>query len=198
MLFNFGILILNAKIMRKIIFTTVVFFIISSSNAQDKKDMSFGIKAGLNIATVTNVDNSKVLAGIQGGVFGEFMISDKFAIQPEVLFSAQGVKSEGMELKLDYINIPVLAKYYVADSFSLELGPQIGFLVSAKAEGEDVKEFFKTTDVSVDFGANYDFTKNFMFGVRYNLGLLRIQESLDPGESESKNSVFQIAVGYKF
>lgn len=198
MLFNFGILILNAKIMRKIIFTTVVFFIISSSNAQDKKDMSFGIKAGLNIATVTNVDNSKVLAGIQGGVFGEFMISDKFAIQPEVLFSAQGVKSEGMELKLDYINIPVLAKYYVADSFSLELGPQVGFLVSAKAEGEDVKEFFKTTDVSVDFGANYDFTKNFMFGVRYNLGLLRIQESLDPGESESKNSVFQIAVGYKF
>lgn len=184
--------------MKKIIFTIAVLFIITSINAQDKKEISFGIKAGLNIATITHVDNSKTLVGFLGGVFGEFMIGDKFAIQPEVLYSGQGVKSDGMELKLDYINIPILAKYYVADSFSVELGPQIGFLISAKAEGVDVKEFFKTTDVSVDFGANYDITKNIMLGVRYDLGLLRLQENLDPGEKESKNSVFQIAVGYKF
>ncbi|WP_369753297.1 porin family protein [Flavobacterium sp. WC2409] len=184
--------------MKKIIFTIAVLFIITSNNAQDKKEMSFGIKAGLNIATVTHVDNSKALVGFEGGVFGEFMIGDKFAIQPEVLYSGQGVKSEGMELKLDYINIPILAKYYVADSFSIELGPQVGFLISAKSEGVDVKEFFKTTDISVDFGANYDITKNFIFGVRYDLGLLRLQESIGPGEKESKNSVIQIAVGYKF
>lgn len=184
--------------MKKITLLLAAVFTISFVNAQNKKDMSFGIKAGLNIATVTHVDNSKTLTGFQGGVFGEFMISNKFAIQPEILYSGQGVKSGGMDLKLDYINIPVLAKYYLADSFSLELGPQIGFLVSADLEGEDVKDLFKTTDVAIDFGANYDFTPNFMLGIRYDLGLLRLQDSLDPGESESKNSVFQISVGYKF
>jgi hypothetical protein len=95
-----------------------------------------------------------------------------------------------------------MAKYYVADSFSLELGPQIGFLVSAKAksggESEDVKDELKSTDVSLNFGAGYDITPNFMIGVRYSLGLTRLQDEIFPGEDESKNSVFQISVGYKF
>ncbi|MFV8340691.1 hypothetical protein ACNQGL_15620 [Flavobacterium sp. LB3P21] len=47
------------------------------------------------------------------------------------------------DLKLDYITILVMAKYYVADAFSMEFGHQIGFLVSAKSkssgESEDVK-----------------------------------------------------------
>ena len=160
--------------------------------------MSFDIKGSLNISIVIHIDNSKLQLYLKEFFFGEFMIGDRFAIQPEVLYSGQGVKSDGMELKLDYIYIPILAKYYVADSFSIELGPQVGFLISAKSEGVDVKEFFITKDISVDFGANYDITKNFIFGVRYDLGLLRLQESIGPGEKESKNSVFHIAVGYKF
>lgn len=64
--------------------------------AQDKKDMSFGIKGVLNISSISNVEgdglNSSSLVGFHAGFFGEFMISDKFAIQPEVLYSTQGVK----------------------------------------------------------------------------------------------------------
>lgn len=196
--------------MKKIIFSTVAFLLFGFVNGQDKKDMSFGVKGGLNISSISNSDgggvNSKALVGFHVGVFGEFMVSDKFAVQPELLYSAQGVTLEfdgdKGDLKLDYILIPVMAKYYVADSFSLELGPQIGFLVSAEAksggESEDIKDTLKSTDVSLDFGAAYNITKNFMLGARYNLGLTRVQKDLAPGESESKNSVFQIALGYKF
>jgi hypothetical protein len=196
--------------MKKITLLLVAVFTVGFVNAQDKEDMSFGVKGGLNVSSITNSDqdgvNSKSLIGFHVGFFGEFMISDKFAIQPELLYSAQGVKLEfagdNGDLKLDYINIPVMAKYYVADAFSLELGPQIGFLVSAKAKSggvsEDIKDQVKSTDVSLGFGGTYYFAEKFMLGARYNLGLTRIQKDLSPGESESKNSVFQISVGYKF
>lgn len=196
--------------MKKIILTTVAILTFGFVNAQEKKDMSFGVKGGLNISTITNVNDvgvsSSSLIGFHVGVFGEFMVSDKFAIQPELLYSAQGIKldfdGDKGDLKLDYINIPVMAKYYVAEAFSLEFGPQIGFLVSAKAKSggvsEDVKDQFKSTDVSLGFGANYNFAEKFMLGARYNLGLTRLQKDLFPGESESKNSVFQISLGYKF
>jgi hypothetical protein len=196
--------------MKKIILMVVMVFTFGFVNAQEKADMAFGVKGGLNISTITNADvdgvNTKSLVGFHVGFFGEFMISNKFAIQPEVLYSAQGteLEFEGIsgDLKLDYITIPVMAKYYVADAFSLELGPQIGFLVSAKAksdgESEDVKDELKSTDVSLNFGLGYDITQNFMIGARYSLGLTRLQDELIPGEDESKNSVFQISVGYKF
>jgi hypothetical protein len=196
--------------MRKIILLLVTVFTVGFVNAQDKKNMSFGVKGGLNVSSITKADqdgvNSKSLIGFHAGFFGEFMISDKFAIQPEVLYSAQGVKldfdGDKGDLKLDYINIPVMAKYYVADTFSLELGPQIGFLVSAKAKSggvsEDVKDQVKSTDVSLGFGASYYFAEKFMLGARYNLGLTRVQKDLATDEAQSKNSVFQVSLGYKF
>jgi opacity protein-like surface antigen len=172
--------------------------------------MSFGVKGGLNISSVTNTQeygiSSSSLAGFYFGVLTEFMLVDKLSIQPEVLYSAQGVKlkfdGEEGDLKLAYILIPVMFKYYVADGFSLELGPQIGFLTSAKVKsaGEtiDMKDEVKSTDFGINFGVEYNITSNFFLGARYNLGLTRIQKDLFPGDSESKNSVFQISVGYKF
>ncbi|MBG6110713.1 opacity protein-like surface antigen [Flavobacterium sp. CG_23.5] len=196
--------------MKKITLTIVTIFLFGYVNAQQKSEMSFGIKGGLNIASISNIDqdgvNSKSLIGFHAGFFAEFMISDNFALQPELLYSAQGVKLDSFgddgDLKLDYIVIPVMAKYYVADTFSLEFGPQIGFLVSAEAKSggvsEDVKNDFESTDVGLGFGANYDFAEKFMLGARYNLGLTRLQKDVFPGESEWKNSVFQISLGYKF
>lgn len=190
--------------MKKIILTTVVILTFGFVNAQDKKEMSFGIKGGLNISSITNVSglNTSSLIGFHVGVFGEFMLGDEFAIQPELLYSTQGTRlDDGVskeDFKLGYINIPVMVKYYVADAFSLELGPQIGFLVSAKSGGVDVKDLVEKTDFGLNFGAGYDFVENMTLGIRYNLGLTKIQKSLDLFPGESKNSVFSFSFGYKF
>ncbi len=196
--------------MKKIILMTVAFLAFGFANAQDKKEMSFGVKGGLNVSTITNVNDvgvsSSALIGFHIGAFGEFMILDKFAIQPELLYSAQGVSldfdGDKGDVKLDYVNIPVMAKYYATNSFSLELGPQIGFLVSAKAKsgGEtvDVKDSMKSTDFGLNLGMGYDITENMVLGLRYNFGLSQLQKDLAIGESASKNSVFQFSFGYKF
>ncbi|MFV8343074.1 porin family protein [Flavobacterium sp. XS2P39] len=167
-------------------------------SAQEKEDMAFGAKAGLNLATITNADGSSTLVGFHVGFFAEFMLGENFAVQPELLYSTQGAEFDDGDLKLDYITIPVMLKYYVADSFSLEIGPQVGFLVSAEEVGVDIKDDVKSTDFGLNFGAGYDVTPNLIIGVRYNLGLNRWQEALFPGEPESENSVFQISLGYRF
>ncbi len=213
--------------MKKVLFAAVAVFAFGAANAQD---MSFGAKAGLNVSTLTgDVEDTNSLIGAHAGVFAEFKISDKFSFQPELLFSMQGAKekisgteslggetysfTEETKLKLSYINIPLMAKYYVAEKFSLEAGPQIGFLMSAKGDyeysetfggetfsesaSEDVKDGFKGIDFGLNFGAAYDFTDNLFAGVRYNLGLGDIND-VEDFDGKINNSVFQVSIGYKF
>jgi hypothetical protein len=95
-----------------------------------------------------------------------------------------------------------LAKYNITDSFNLELGPQIGFLVSAKEKSggntTDMKDATKSTDFSLVLGAGYGIGSSVVLDARYNFGLTQLQKDLGSGESASKNSVFQFSVGYKF
>ncbi len=168
----------------------------------------FGIKGGLNIATITGDDTSGVssIIGFNVGAFTEIKISEKFSIQPELLYSTQGAKvdsdGDNVDFILSYLNIPIMAKYYVSPKFSLEAGPQIGFLTSAKGKAMgvsiDVKDFFNSTDFGLNLGGGYDFTKNLSAGLRYNLGLSNIAKTEAGDNTKSQNSVFSISVGYKF
>jgi hypothetical protein len=45
-----------------------------------------------------------------------------------------------------------MAKYYVADAFSIEAGLQIGFLMIVNEDGIDLKSVLKSTD----FGFNLE------------------------------------------
>jgi len=201
--------------MKKIILSVVAVLAFGFANAQEVK---YGLKGGLNLSSLNFVGegtpSSSSLASVNVGAFVEVKISDKFSIQPEVLYSKQGNKmnfeTEGVTLnsfKLDYINIPVMAKYYVDNKFSLEIGPQIGFLTSAMVNGTssgvtvdvDAKQFFNSVDFGLNFGANYDLTEKIFVGARYNLGLSNIGSDDFVGDGEKiNNSVFSINLGFKF
>jgi len=210
--------------MKKVLFAAVAVFAFGAANAQD---MSFGAKAGLNVSNLTgDIEDTKSLLGAHVGVFAEFKITDKFSFQPELLYSMQGAKTEYTEvegdsysykeeekIKLSYINIPLMAKFYVSEKFSLEAGPQIGFLMSAKSDYEisetidgdttsfsdedDIKDNLKGIDFGLNLGLSYDFTENLFAGARYNLGLSDINDT-DAENFEIKNSGFQVSVGFRF
>ncbi len=181
-----------------------------TANAQD---INFGVKAGVNFASLNGGEldyNSRTSFHV-GGV-AEFKLSDKFSLQPELVYSAQGAKrSDNMEgtdvdytLKLDYLNIPVMAKFYVAEGLSLEAGPQMGIKLAAEAkaeangmsETEDFKDEVESIDFGLNFGAGYKLENGLNFGLRYNLGLSDIAKN-NAGDS-IKNGVFQLSVGYFF
>lgn len=197
--------------MKKVLLTIAIVAAGFTANAQE---VSFGAKAGLNIANISgeDVENNDARTSFHIGAVAEIEISDKFSIQPELVYSAQGANTEesgvDVTMALDYLNVPVMAKYYVAEGFSLEAGPQIGFLMSAKMKAEvggqsasvDVKDNFNVIDFGLNFGAGYKLENGLNFGARYNLGLSNIlkDEELNSNTNSVKNGVFQVSVGYMF
>lgn len=186
--------------MKKILLTAAAVFAFSFANAQDVK---FGAKAGLNFSSLANAEGAKTQVGFHLGGYATISVSDKFAVQPELLYSAQGAKYDGgVSENLSYINIPVMAKFYVADKFNLEAGPQIGLLISANAKSSagsvDTKEFYKTMDFGLNFGAGYDVAENINVGLRYCLGLSQLEKELATGQTATKNTNIQLSLGYRF
>lgn len=207
----------------------VAVFGFTTVNAQD---INFGAKAGVNFATVTGdeTDGIESKTGFHVGVVAEIMISDKFSFQPELMYSSQGAKdsyseseniegftysySEEAKRKLDYITLPLMAKYYVSEGLSIEAGPQVGFLISSEAENEftetingvtesgsetqDLKDFTSGIDFGVNFGLGYKLDNGLNFGARYNLGLSNINDGEGSDDFKNQNAVFQLSVGFFF
>ena len=212
--------------MKKLLLTAAIaVFTLSSVNAQD---ITFGAKAGINIANLDVTDaNIDSRTSLHLGITAEFEISDTFSIQPELLYSAQGATESDTyedsfirevseyEWKLNYIQIPIMAKFYVSEGLSLEAGPQIGFLASAEVDSDstetslfdgssvstsstvDAKEIVKSVDFGLNFGLGYKLDSGLNFALRYNLGLSNIYD-VSESTVKIKNRVFQLSVGYTF
>ena len=205
------------------VFSAVAVLVFGLTNAQDAvkatSEVKFGAKGGINFANIVGDDagDANMFVGFNAGFFVEIPVTDKLTIQPEILYSAQGSKSEGplvidgslydvkATMKFNYINIPVMFKYNVVEKFSLEAGPYVGFLTTAKMKvdvdgygsaTEDMKDLVKSTDFGVALGMNYDFSDVIFANVRYQGGLTQIG---DTGEGDNiKNSVFQLGLGFRF
>lgn len=191
--------------MKRIILTVLAVMAFGFTNAQKTR---FGVKGGLNITTYAGGDywDANSLVGFQVGGFAEIKVIERLAIQPEILFSTQGANLDtpfgDYDEKLNYINVPVLAKFYITKQFTVEGGPQLGFLVSAKQDGHDAKDDYKSVDTGFNFGAGYNFTDNFSVNLRYTVGLSNILDyevnNADEYFDSPKNSVLALTLGYKF
>lgn len=160
-------------------------------------------KIGMNIADLTKEDDSDVRIGLAVGAEAEYQATDMFSVSAGLLYSMQGCKGSdsGVKatIKLDYINIPILANVYVTKGLAVKLGIQPGFNINAKAKAEangvsaeaDIDDV-KTLDFSIPVGVSYEY-QNFVLDARYNWGLTKVAKDID-----DKNSVFQITLGYKF
>ena len=172
-------------------------------------------KIGMNLANVVNAKNigdSKLLVGMAGGVEAEYVVADKFSVALGALYSKQGcafkipdglaVPVDYVHMSLDYLNIPIVANYYIIPGLAIKAGIQPSFLMGAnlkaKANGNTssvkIKDDLKTFDLAIPLGASYEY-KNVVFDVRYNLSVLKLnKEKLD---KNLRNSVIQFTLGYK-
>ncbi len=216
--------------MKKFFFVVAAAVVSTGAFAQN---FSYGVKAGLNMASVTKDGDDlegadkKMRMGFHAGLVGEYQVSDIFGVQAELLYSQQGVKfvpteGDGKDVaKLEYINLPIMAKFYLVDGLSLEVGPQFGYLMSAKRKVSDFKgemaeengevdlldekavgkDFLKRMDVSAALGLSYRFAFGLDVSARYNLGLTKISDKMvDENDKKisPKNGVIAVGVGYRF
>ncbi len=192
--------------MKKSLIVFIAISITAFANAQKTKQdegIKLGIKGGLNVTNLMgDVKDVAIRTSIHAGLVAEIIVSDKFSIQPELLYSGQGatVTSDGGgRIKLDYITLPVLAKFPIAKNLSLEAGPQVGFLISGKYKTNDSNEKIeglKTIDFGLDAGLEYELNNGVFFQARYNIGLTDIGYAGD--NNRASNSVIQFSIGKQF
>lgn len=179
--------------MKKVILSALAVCAFGFVNAQEGNGIQFGVKAGLNMSKISGAKGAdgKDLDGKTGFYFGGVAtkaINEKFAVQAELLYSMEGAD----KAKLDYLRIPVMAKYSVMDKLAVMAGPSIAF----KMGDEESTKNTKSMDFGLGFGLSYDITSNIFVDARYNVGLSDIKDS---GAGDSlKNNNFQVGVGYKF
>ncbi len=165
-------------------------------------------KVGLN-ASSTSGSNSEFKVGFVGGVEGEYHFNKLVGLSFGVLYSQEGSKiKDGLyddefvtdcKEKLDYINIPILANFYVAKGLAVKAGVQPGFKVSAKGTeklgGASVDydlSGVESVNFSIPVGISYEYA-NVCLDARYNIGVSDVYKNIS-----ATGQVFQLTLGYKF
>jgi hypothetical protein len=196
--------------MKKVILSVVVFILSQTLLGQEtntKSGGNFGIKGGLNYSTVTQGDFDEgpdPRTSFNIGFFGEIpLIENVFSIQPEFIYSRQGFENNYTILgsnykttyKIDYINMPILAKIYLGKTFAIEAGPQFGLKINENIETDDTstdRNDVNSFDTALAAGISLNFDDMFVSG-RYTYSLNEVVK-----DSNAKNSVFQVGIGFKF
>lgn len=175
-----------------LLFTAVALFALTSVQSQEFR---LGAKAGLNVATLGGDSYYGGLGSLGSrtsfhiGGLVEIPLMGKFSLQPELLYSSEGSDwsfgTLGEDTKLDFLRVPVLVKFYIIEGLSAEAGPVFGVLVNAEGtyyddDGDlvsgDAKDYYRSFDAQFGIGASYRLNMGVFFSLRYNKGLLNVNE----------------------
>jgi opacity protein-like surface antigen len=196
-------------------FLVIALALFGATAAQAQQDWGFGVKGGVNFANITGNDfgDPDGRTSFYAGVVGELPIVDNlFSIQPEVMYSAQGYDlarnnqnnvfdvGNNVEYKVDYINVPILAKIYLVEGLSVQAGPSFNFKVNEQIDykptsssGDIKQDNAKDFEVGGAAGLEYKLNNGLFVQGRYNYGFTNV---FDQGDAH--NSVFQAGLGYMF
>jgi len=193
--------------MKKItgIFLLLILSAITLANAQVRP----GVKLGINHSNISNTKlESK--AGLYIGAFVKIPITEYYALQPEVLYSRQGGKSNSTEygdVDINYLSIALPNKFYVVPNkgFHFILGPALDINIEnnpiSLTNGNSNFEI-SPLDVSFFGGIGYEFGFGLSLEARYKHGTASTDffgiNDLYEKEGSNFNTVFQIGAAYKF
>lgn len=175
--------------------------------------MKYGVKAGLNMTSMSNGMAFDPGFGMGVGFrVGGFLNmrwgyrtenSSKgtglWGFQPELMYSNQAVKTDAGNIKMNYIAVPLLLKVYPTTALSIEVGPELSYLISTSpstmaVDGAEIKVGdCKGMNVGLAAGLAYDFEMGLTVGARYTYGFTDMAKNL-----KWKNSNIQVTVGWMF
>ena len=134
------------------------------------------------------------------GIEGEYYANEWLGIAAGLTYAQQGWKFEGggakATTKLDYLNVPITANFYVAQGLALKTGVQMGFLMNAKEESADIKDGSEKFNLAIPIGLSFEY-ENIVLDARYNLAVTKVNKNSND-DNKWRSSLIQITLGYKF
>ncbi len=183
-----------------------------SAHAQS---FQFGVKGGVNFATLSVEDGDSPFDSRIGVVVGGFVTWKAFSwleLQPEVLFTSKGaeVEESGItsDLIVDYLEVPVLVRYSRPFSdntrFYVAGGPTLAARMRARTRTEfsggteeiDIDDDVERMDFGVALGGGVEWGR-WVFDGRYTLGLSDVDA--DPSDTATfRNRALSVTAGFRF
>jgi hypothetical protein len=166
-----------------------------------------GPKLGANISGNTGLQFEKGFNfGYHAGLFSEIMLTDKFGIQPEALWSQVNLipassfnqiyspsLGQLQDIKLTYLSIPLLLNIRPVKPMTIHVGPQYGILIdNSLPVVANATNAFKSGDFSMLAGIQLKVLSFRLYG-RYAIGLTSISDL--PSGDKWKSQTLQIGVG---
>lgn len=175
--------------------------------------MKYGVKAGLNLTIMSNDmafdPGFGMGVGFQVGGFLNMRWGYRtensskgtglWGFQPELVYSNQAVKTDAGYVRMNYIAVPLLLKVYPITALSIEVGPELSYLIytspsTIAVDGAEIKVGdCKGMNVGLAAGLAYDFEMGLTVGARYTYGFTDMAKNL-----KWKNSNIQVTVGWMF
>ncbi|MEY8848932.1 porin family protein [Psychroserpens sp. XS_ASV72] len=175
--------------MKSLILSLLFISVVTISFAQGT---SYGVRGGYNISNLDfdpDADfENKHRNGFAFGGFVDFGISDNFSLLTELQYSAEGGKAE--ELRADYIQMPIMARFGIGNKFTFGAGPMISLKTWKNLDG------FSTFTISGVGGLEYMITSELFIDARVHYGLTNILDE-DLTDAEAQNTTFQFGFGIK-
>ncbi len=195
--------------MKKITLIAFVLFIgILSSKAQVK--VSPGLRGGLNISTLTNIDYNESKSDFYVGGLVNIKFNKFFSLQPEITYSRQGDKGREylensnqyryVNYELNYITLGAVAKFnFNGGGFHVLAGPSLDLKIDDNYINTKPEDY----DLSIVGGIGYTLPNGLTFEARIKQGLVDIYgyDGFDNDyyyEDVILNQVFQIGISYTF
>ncbi|MDE3234720.1 MAG: porin family protein [Bacteroidota bacterium] len=189
--------------MKKIIASFVI--ILATFSVAQAQGFRAGIKLGGNFTKISGQSfNQGFDLSYQAGGFAEIDFNKKFGIQPELLWSESKSTTStwntllqpNQDVRLDYLNIPILLRYNIGKMLTLNLGPQFGILLNKdNSLLQNGNNAFKNGDFSMVAGAQLNFNVLRIYG-RYNIGLTNINDV--DNQDKWTHQQIQLGIGFRF
>ena len=192
-------------------FVVLAFVLLIGIQAEAQVKVSPGLRGGLNVSTLTNIDDNSSKTDFYVGGLIDIKFNKFFTLQPEITYSRQG--DEGREYfdngsyrnvnyELNYITFGAVAKFnFNGGGFHLLAGPSLDVKVG--------DNYINTNPENYDFafvgGVGYTLPNGLTFEARIKQGLVDIYgyNGFDYDDDYYYNDVilnqvFQIGISYTF
>ena len=199
--------------MKRTLFSIILAMGATAAFAQNVR---VGIKAGPSYTKFRGLDPQQLSSasnayrlGWHAGLMADIKVTDKFSVQPELLYSQKGAQNKlaaFIRTVFTYLDLPVMVKARLGETgFFLEGGPQFGYLLKAASYNDDysfdVKESYEKVDVGYAAGLGYQLSSGPLLGFRFNGGLTRLNKPYINGgqiraTEDMWNNAFQLYAGY--
>lgn len=181
-------------------------FAVIQSRAQG---IHLGVKGGANIFKIDGQGYDQGFQfGYNAGAFAEINFTDKWGIQPELLWNQTNYRTgtkfssiypngiDDVKGKLNYLTVPLLLSFRPVKIISFQAGPQFGILLNQdKSLVNNTQEAFKKGDLSLVGGVQLNLA-SVVVGGRYVVGLNNINDVTN--DNSWKNQGFQVYLGFRF